>query len=384
VVDDAPARSRRAALIAITAVLVGLLVVRSGPLAREPAQNGPYGSGIGTDGLANTQIGGTSSDSPNLRTAFRFRATETGPLNTIRVYLVDGEGYAGGTGGTISVSVRPDAGAPNHVPSKEVLATTTVTPGNPIAVGNLPLITFPSPASLVAGVLYDIVFENVDEAPRVNFVSINSLWTEAVTQPRQPAIADLDWAQLIDPGSGWSVRPDFTPILDLGYADGGHAGVGYIEVWVKAARQISGANAIREVFTPSADRIIRSASVRLQRLSGSSPLVVRVSMLDSATAIAEADIPAESLGPGPAWVTAGLPAPVELRAGVPYQVLLTTSADTSYSAWAIERGDHYHFDPATYFSDGYGEYTTGSGWSGFDQPGGTTDNANADLQFLLR
>jgi hypothetical protein len=73
VVDDAPARSRRAALIAITAVLVGCSSSDRTPRANQRGTD--YGSGIGTDGLANTQIGGTSSDSPNLRTAFRFRAT---------------------------------------------------------------------------------------------------------------------------------------------------------------------------------------------------------------------------------------------------------------------------------------------------------------------
>jgi hypothetical protein len=370
---------RRVAAV-IVLVVIGFLAVRSAPLPAPPPREGPYGSAIGSDGLANTQIGGEDE----VRSSFRFRATETAPLNTVRIYVVDGEGYSGGTGGSLSISVQPDDGAADHAPTGAVLATTTVTPGNPITIGYLPLITFPSPAKLTAGQLYHLVFANVDADPKVNFVSVNALWTDQVTRPRQPTIPDLDWAQLVESGNGWTVRPNFTPILDLGYGDGTHAGVGYMEVWVATAGSISGANAVREVFTPTADRVVSSASVRLRRLAGSGPLTIRLSEVDAATALAQADVPGGSIGTDPAWLTATLPTGVRLRAGVAYQLLLTAPTDTTWSTWAIERGSGYHFSPLTYFPDGYAQHTSGSGWSGFDQPGGTTDNRNADLQFVLR
>jgi hypothetical protein len=366
------------------ALLAGGVAAGSPPPTPEPILDGPYGSGIGADALANTQVGGSSSRSPNLLTAYRFRATESAVLRTIRIYLVDGDGYAGGTGGTMTISLRSDGPGPGHLPSREVLASTTVAPGNPIAIGYLPLVTFPAPAILVAGELYHLVFENADPSPRLNYVSINALWTSAVTTPRQPTLADLDWAQLIDDGTGWTVRPNFTPILDLGYDNGAHAGVGYMEVWVNASRLVSGPNAVREVFTPTVSRVVSSISVRVRKLTGTSPLTLRLVESAGPIVVAQADVPAASFGTGAEWVTASLPAPVVLHAGMAYQLLVSAPADTSFSIHAIERGDRYHFAPTTYFADGFGQYTTGSTWVGFDQPGGTKNNTNSDLQFYLR
>jgi hypothetical protein len=45
----------------------------------------------------------------------------------------------------------------------------------------------------------------------------------------------------------------------------------------------------------------------------------------------------------------------------------------------------YGFIPATFFGDGYGQYSTDDGatWSGFDQPGGSTSNDIADVQLCF-
>jgi len=384
VADDALPRSRWLGPLVLMTLLVIGLADGSTRSASGPILDGPYGPAIGADALANTQIGGDSSRSPNLLTAYRFRATESAALSTIRVYLVDGDGYAGGTGGTVAIRLRGDSGAPDHVPTGADLSTATITPGNPITGGFLPLIRFAAPATLVAGELYHLEFENTDPSPRTNFVSINGLWTSVVTRPRQPTLEDLDWAQLIDEGNGWTVRPSSTPILDLGYENGIHAGIGYMEVWVNAARQISGTNAVREVFIPTIARRVSTVSVRVRRLAGASPLTLRVGESADGPVLAEATIPGSSLGEVPVWVTADLPSSIVLQAGVPYELLLAAPADSSYSAVAIERGDHYDFAASTYFADGYGQYTTGSGWSGFDQPGGTTNNKNSDLQFYFR
>jgi hypothetical protein len=87
------------------------------------------------------------------------------------------------------------------------------------------------------------------------------------------------------------------------------------------------------------------------------PLVVRVSLLDSATAIAEADIPpSRSARTRPGH---GEPAGPGRASGRALQVLLTTSADTSYSpgiSAATTTTSIRHL-----FLRRYGEYTTGSG-----------------------
>jgi hypothetical protein len=353
------------------------------PTPPPPSSASRYGPGIGADSLANTQVGGPDCGCSNIVTSYRFRATTTSSLTSIRVYLQGGSGYSGGTGGRIRVSVQPDNGASSHAPASTILASTTVTPGNPIRIGNLPLITFASPARLTAGRLYHLVFRNIDSNPRANFVSVNALWTRAATSPRQPGMSDVDWGQLMNTGSGWKSRPNYTPILDLGYSNGVHAGMGYMEVWVGKSRSISGGSAVREVFTPRASRTVGAVSVRVARPGGSGALTVRL-LTSGGTVLATGHVSAGAVGSSIKWVGATLSAKVSLRAATTYQLVLTSPNGTTWSTWALERGNHYHFASTTYFSDGHGEYTTGSGWSGFDQPGGTSDAVNADLQFLLK
>jgi hypothetical protein len=316
-------------------------------------------------------------------TSYRFRATTSSSLTSVRIYIVDGDGYAGGNGGKIRVSIQPDNGSSNHAPASTILASAYFSPGNPVRIGYLPMISFSSPARLTAGRLYHVVFRNVDPSPRTNYISVDGLWTRARTSPRQPGLSDLDWGQLMNQGSGWESRPTFTPILDLGYANGVHAGMGYMEVWIRRSRSISGANAVREVFTPRASRTVSKVSVRVARSSGSGALTVRL-MTAGGTLLASGRIGASAVGSSIGWAGTNLSNSVTLRAGTSYQLVLTGPSGTAYSTWALERGNHYHFAATTYFSDGHGEYTSGSGWSGFDQPGGSYDNVNADLQFLMR
>jgi hypothetical protein len=343
----------------------------------------PYGAGIGSDSLANTQVGGKSCGCANSRTSYRFRATTSARLTSARFYVQDGSGYAGGNGGTLSISVQTDDGTANHAPSGTVLASTTIRPGNPVSIGYLPMVSFASPAALTAGRLYHLVFRNTDPSPTVNYVSVNALWTARTTTPRQPTLSDPDWAQLLRTGSSWTVRQNFTPILDLGYANGVHAGMGYMEVWVNAPKAITGARAVREVFTPKVDHSVAAVAVRVRRISGSNALTIRLET-STGTVLARGQIAAGSIGSSPVWVGTSLSSAVVLKAGRGYRLVLTAPSTSTYSAFAIKRGTNSHFSAATYFTDGYGLYTTGSGWIGFDQPGGSTNNTNSDLQFYLR
>jgi hypothetical protein len=270
-----------------------------------------------------------------------------------------------------------------------VLASTAIL--RPARLPLFPVVGFASPARLTAGEIYHIVFRNTDPAPAVNYVSVEGLY---VFRPprvaRQPRYDDADWAQLTTSRDGWLVRPEYTPILALSYANGAHEGVGYIEVWVDAYKTISGLARAREVFTVSGgDRLVASASIRLMRLSGSSPLTVRLEAADG-TQVAVSTIAADKVPVGArgevgtsTWVTARFAAPALLQAGTTYRLVLSAPEDTAYSVFVIRKGSAYGFPTATYFADGHAQFDPGTGWVAFD-PGWTGPLDQGDLQLYLR
>ena len=345
-----------------------------------------YGPGIGSDTLGNQQVGGTASGAPNTEVAYRFRATESSALASIRVYVIGPghPGYAGGTGGTFRVTVQTDDGTAGHFPSGTVLATQTFHPVDGVGL----VLAFPSPATLVAGRLYHVVFTNVDPSPTVNFASIDGLYAFAPTAPMQPSIADADWGQSVRfQPNAWEAQRKLTPIMALTYANGRTAGVGYMEVWPFTYQSISGVATARERFTVSgATRTVSSVGLRLTRVTGTSPLRVRLETASGAL-VDEASIPASAIpvgvpgeGPGAAWASAALRAAPSPPAG--YHLVLSAPAGTTYSVFAIRGGTSYGYPPTTYFADGVAEYNDGAGWEYFGY--GTTHIDEGDLQFYLR
>src|SRR6266853_4605088 len=92
-----------------------------------------YGSGLGSDGLANTVVGGQWGNI----VSYRFRAGHSGPLQQIHVYLIPNHtGYSAGTRGQIQVTVNADDGTSAHNPSSTILASTILASyllSNPLA-----------------------------------------------------------------------------------------------------------------------------------------------------------------------------------------------------------------------------------------------------------
>jgi hypothetical protein len=356
------------------------------PTAPPPPPATVYGTGINADSLSNSVVGGSG----NRRVAYRFRAGTSSRLDSIRIYLASGSGYSGGNGGSLEISVQTDSGTSSHEPSGNVLASVTVRPGNPISIGNLPLISFSSPASLTAGQLYHVVFRDVDPSPTSNYVSVNGLFTFADQTVWQPALANADWANLIYQGGSWSASRGtgagtITPIMQLNYASGAVGGLGYMEVWSATAKTVSGSRQARETFTVSgASRSVSGAAARLKRTAGSGPLEVRLET-SGGTLVDDCTIPASSFpttGYG-AWAGCSFSSARTLASGQAYHLVLSAASGTSYSLFVIREGSMYGFGPATYFSDGYAQYDDGSGWGGFDQPGGSGNANQADLQLYL-
>jgi hypothetical protein len=343
------------------------------------------------DALNNTQIGGSDA----ITSSYRFRAATSAALASIRTYLTDGVGYAGGNGGTLEISVQPDDGSAAHAPSGTILASRVIRPGNPISIGPMPLIGFGTPPPLTAGRLYHIVFRNTDPSPSSNYISLDGVYMFQPTSPRQPRFSDVDWGQPTRHGSGpWTDQDRTVPILALTYADGTVQGEGHIQVWAGSPKVISGVASAREAFVVSGgSRTISSVAVRLMRVSGEGALTVRLETAAGdlveqghiAAAAIPIGLPGDHAGTGHAtWATYTFATPRNLASGQGYNLVLSAPADTRYSIFVLRKGGDYGFSPATSFGDGHAQYDPGTGWVFFDQTGGTPNVDEGDLQFYFR
>ena len=363
-----------------------------------------YGSGINADDLANIILGwDTSTDSCNRSLSYRCRVGYTGNLLAIRpkcIWSTDKKGYSLGNGGRIQVQVQSDDGTFNHFPSGAVLGSLDY--DQPINQGHYsPLLTFPNPVKVSAGELYHVVFCNIASDPRVDFVSLDHLYMWKATSPAQPILSNLELAVLERGGEGaWTVYRrgvghGLTPILELVYEGGNVQGQGYIQGYGQTSTQgwinpkpISGEQAVRETFTVSGtERTVSSVSVRVNRLTGASPLSIRLEKGDG-TLVEQGSVlvPLGEVSPttnNETWITLSFSAPVKLRVGDGYHLVLGCPADTVHTTHVLEKGRASGYSPATYFTDGYAQFNSGAGWVGWDLFA-VPHRTDCDLQFYFQ
>jgi hypothetical protein len=367
---------------AIVVYSIALLLIQLGCVASGHAQS--YGARLGADGLANTRLG-----PEGCMISYRFLADHSGYLAQVRVYLIpDHTGYAAGTGGTIHVTLNSDDGTSSHHPTSTVLATHLIT-----NILSLPspsryfyLVKFSSPPAITAGHLYHLVFKNVDKYPTVNYLSVDDLYHSVPTTPSQPTISDTNLAVLMSAeGGAWKPRPGFTPIYELDFTNGASEGVGYMEGWVGAPRPISGTHAVRETFTVSANVKVSAAAIRVSRIKGNDPLVVRLENANGALvhegSIPAVDIPVTSAG-SPVWAKLPFGATYTLLAGHTYHLDFEATSTSLYEAFPVRKGFKYGFRATTYFPYGYAQFNSNGSWFGWTQ-WGQTNRTDGDLQFYF-
>jgi hypothetical protein len=358
--------------------------------ASADAASESHGSLIAADTLANTRIGGPYGTV----LAFRFRSQWTGVVRGARVYVVvnsDGrDGYSGGTGGRLRVSLVADAGRPRHVPSSHRLASASVAAPSH---DSWPLVRFAKAPKVVAGRYYHVVFTNDDPDPRDNYVSINALLSYGHDEP-SPRVPDGLAVLLGSTRDGgatphrWETRAEqpsqrYAPILDVaGGRPGQHLGLGYMEVWSGNPKPIGGNAEVRQLLgRPS--RAITGAWLRVRRHVGeSAALQLSIGPVGGGV-LAEASVPASSIpADGDRWVHVRFDKPVR-ASGRSLALTATAAARSSYEAFPIRKGVEFGFDPRAVFDAGYAQFTRADGaWTGWDQWGQPNRHDGA-LQFAL-
>jgi hypothetical protein len=346
---------------------------------------------VAADTLANTRIGGPYGTT----LAFRFRARWTGVVRGVRVYVVlnsDGrDGYSGGTGGKLRVTLERDSGAPRHLPTRHALASASVTPPSRDA---WPLVAFPKPARVVAGHYYHVVFTNDDPDPRTNYVSINSLLAYGHGEPAPPVGNGM--AVLLagsrDGGrtpTSWHERSEargqvYAPIMDVvGDGSGQHVGLGYMEVWSSNPKPIGGADEVRQLLGPAPQRAITGAWLRVRRRpAGTAPLRIRIERAGGGV-LASASVPARAVDVNrPNWVHVRFAKAVTAPRSTSLALTAVSSGQDAYEAFPIRKGTEFGFNPRTVVGGGYAQFTSGGQWVGWDQ-WGTPDRHTGALQFAL-
>lgn len=365
--------------------VVALLLAGCGPAGQRVVTQ-QVGSAAQADSLGNTVIGG-----PHGRTlAFRFRSSWTGSVVGIRCYVIGDvrgrAGYSAGTGGTLRVSVEPEA-ARGRVPSGEALASMTF---QPRAADFLPFMRFGQSATVRAGQTYYVVFRNVDPDPERNYASINALYSRQ--PPHDHPAVPHDLAVLEGTAARGSRAQHWQhpqayhlPILDVvGRQADQHLGMGYVEVWSESAKPVGGQARVRQLLSiDDVDRRVVGAWVRLRRLSRLEPLLtVGFERTDGsalgAGTVAASQVPAAA----PGWVHVRFPTPVLLPAWASVALTLSAPAVRSYEIFPIRKGVSFGFSQGTVFEGGHAEFDDGRGWTGWDQWGGH-DERTSDLQFAL-
>lgn len=353
-----------------------------------PASAYREGSLAQADSLGNTVIGGPDRGS----LTFRFRAAWTGSVTAIRCYVIKNvngrTGYSLGDGGTMRVAMQADSGRKPHVPVGRLLASATF---RPAGRGFFPLVRFATPAHVVAGRLYHVVFTNVGRDPAHNYVSINGLYSNS-RLGHGPAVPDglavLESSAAAAAGR-WAPRRSsaheyYLPILDVvGGGAGQHSGLGYMEVW--DAKPVGAGAMVRQLLRApgGGSTRVEGAWLRVRRSqSTSDPLALRLVRSDGRV-LASASVAADKVSASDAsWVHVRFATPVSLGGGTGFALTASAPGAGAYDAVPIRKGSGYGFDRRTYFNGGYAQFNDGSGWVGWDQWGGH-DRHDSDLQFAL-
>jgi hypothetical protein len=343
--------------------------------------------------LGNLQIGSPINNYD--LASFRFKAQHTGPVDSVRCYymVAEGDTYSVGNGGILRCELQTDDGTSNHLPSGRILtyfqidvnADQQTKTANPI-FGSLDggtsfnRLYFDSPALLLAGQLYHIIFRNPSPEAASNWYSINCIFNYVGVTPVQPAYPDADLAVLTRLDSSWqSPNRNYTPIFSLYFTDGYVQGQPFMQMgYVLGADGFpiyGSTHKIRQPFVPGGDKVTFAVNACVYRVG--SPTDLLITLQDSSLNVLASGSVAASNFPTSGywnlqWGKVNFANPITLKRGAKYYVEVSTAggdASNCYRCWSAENGKNYEFESSATdgFKDGaysgnWGQYLNGGSW----------------------
>jgi len=362
--------------------IISILLAAVCGLGQAPAPPAIYGTGwqAFSQGLENLEIGKNGR-----QLSIRFRAENSGPLQSATVFMKTGSGYSLGTGGLVRISVENDDGTQNHFPAGSELDFSQAAPNNP-SNPTFREFVFNNHVSLTAGNLYHLVFTNPDPAANSNYVSLNNLSNSGGTPYPYYSFADFALVWKDGGNSDWANKPNTCPIVSIKYTNGLSQGQGYIDALSSSGLfQIQDGSQAGETFTVSGgSRTVSDVRVHVKKSGAPGDLTVALQTVGG-TVIEQGVIPASSVGTDYAWETFRFGSSHVLANGSSYLLSLSTSGGSgSYQVFPLDKGISRGLDVPSEFHDGHYQTNTGSGWANFKGGSGydlqlyfSTDGASA-------
>lgn len=334
------------------------------PAAKAPkaTANGPvFGVGWTADSLANLEIGRF----PGRTVSYRFRATHTGTVSSIRVYFIfrkfcDGC-YANGDGGQVAIQFSKDDDSSLHLPGT-VMSSALVT--DPTKEWNR-LVKLDRPVNLQAGKIYHIVFSNPLTTATKNYVSIDDLFTREPGPGLQPSAQASDLAVLFKSTgkSDWELKEQHVPIVAILFDDGYQQGQGYIDVKHNVVVLSSGQTARESFEFPGPDQTLKRLAVRLQPTNGKGKVTIEFRG-PGGQLLAFRDVVVKDVPRLPQWETLEFASPITLKKLGKYDLVIAAKDGAELTVVPLQKGTEYGFNPDTLFKAGHCEIRLTSQWSG--------------------
>ncbi len=237
-----------------------------------------------------------------------------------------------------------------------------------------------SPASLVRGKIYHIVFE-ADQNPLNGTLAVSTYQANSSAQPLNPEDPDIVWTDpqmnvLLKSGGVWAQQNRW-PIFVVKYSDGSSEGQPYslCAQWV-----VHGDTWVGQSLVPASDYKVGKIAFDVSLGNSKAPQdKLYYHVLDASNnVLAEGDFTsAAQLTAAQSWVEVNLTSPVILKAGELYRIVLLSPATDLANAYYLF-GHEFCFDPLI----GYGalqhqltlSLSAGVSWA---------DNSDADALFKL-